>query len=140
MEKECFKCKKTLELCQFYKHKQMADGYLNKCKECAKVDAHKHRQDNLEKIRDYDRARNKARPNVSKRVYRDKYPNKYKAHGIVNNSMRSGKLFKEPCAVCGTTERIQAHHDDYLKPLNVTWLCAVHHSEWHLKNGEGANG
>lgn len=38
MEKKCFKCGLILPINSFYKHPQMNDGHVNKCKECNKKD------------------------------------------------------------------------------------------------------
>jgi len=59
---------------------------------------------------------------------RGKYPEKVKARSRVSDAVRSGKLTKQPCEVCGSA-RVQAHHDDYSKPLEVRWLCRTHHNE-----------
>lgn len=85
-------------------------------------------------------------PEGKKAFYRSKlkqrcnHPYKYKATNMVNNFIRDGKLFREPCCVCGSNEKVHAHHDDYAKPLNVRWLCAAHHRQWHMENGEAKNG
>ena len=47
--KKCFKCGENKELELFYKHKQMVDGHLNKCIECAKKDVKGSNYDRTEK-------------------------------------------------------------------------------------------
>lgn len=135
--KKCFKCENVKPLSEFYKHAQMADGHLNKCKECAKKDSTGHRNENLEKIRSYDRARGNRQPEGYLKEWREKYPNKYKAHTAINNAIRGGRMKRLNCEICGAEGH--AHHDDYAYPLTVRWLCPAHHHQWHAKHGEALN-
>ena len=53
-----------------------------------------------------------------------------KARAMVSNFLHAKKIEKKPCRVCGTG-RSQAHHSDYLKPLEIIWLCPKHHKQLH---------
>ena len=65
------------------------------------------------------------------RIYREKYPEKVRAHSMLNVAIRKGKIKRSPCGSCGKTDKIHAHHPDYSKPLSVIWACSVHHKELH---------
>ena len=63
------------------------------------------------------------------------------AQNVVEVAIRERRLAPKPCEVCGAwglmkdgRRIVQAHHDDYNKPLEVRWLCQKHHHEWHKKN------
>lgn len=66
MEKKCFKCGEYKPLSDFYAHKAMADGHLNKCKTCTKSDNNQHRDKNLERVKKADRDRYAANPEKKK--------------------------------------------------------------------------
>jgi len=62
----------------------------------------------------------------------------YRAHRVahlarvrLNDAVQAGRVRRGPCEVCGTTERVHGHHDDYAKPLEVRWLCEPHHKDHH---------
>jgi hypothetical protein len=128
--KRCFACGGEFPLSSFYKHSAMADGHLNKCKTCCKSQARRNRRKRVEYYRDYDRARGNRQGLEYTQDYRQRFPLKYKAHCAVNNALRDGRIVKEACCICGNTDTV-AHHEDYTKPLNVIWLCSVHHRWIH---------
>lgn len=52
------------------------------------------------------------------------------AYLAVAAAKRSGILVREPCFVCGH-HKSEAHHEDYDRPLEVIWLCRMHHYRRH---------
>lgn len=133
--KACKCCKRQLPIAEFYKHSGMADGHLNFCKPCVRIRAANHRRNN-EAVRERDRARGRTANRRASRAqvamaWRQANPEKYKAQTAVGNAVRDGRLSREPCKTCGSTAYVHAHHQDYSKPLDVTWLCAAHHHRRH---------
>ena len=61
-------------------------------------------------------------------------PLKYAANATVTNALRLGDLVRQPCAKCGDADS-EAHHEDYSKPLDVTWLCRPCHNRAHGRQG-----
>ena len=127
--KACFKCGEEKPLAEYYRHAEMADGHLNKCKTCAKADSSKHRAENIERIRAYDRERGARQTPEYQRAYRKLNREKVSAHNAVNRKLTS----PNKCEGCGTTGLVHGHHDDYSKPLEVRWLCPPCHSQQHSR-------
>lgn len=131
--KRCFKCHRQLKLSEFYKHKEMADGHLNKCKSCTKRDVrsrYRNRWKTDPMFVEQQRLRGRDK---YKRLYRGQinlpgsHPRR-KANTMVNNAVRDGRLVKPTtCTECGESGRIEGHHENYNKPLNVHWLCSRCH-------------
>ncbi len=55
---------------------------------------------------------------------------KRKARTQTQTAIFYGTLIRQPCEVCGAST-VDAHHDDYSKPLEVRWLCRPHHHQHH---------
>jgi hypothetical protein len=145
--KRCFRCLSLLPMSSFYKHAQMGDGHLNKCKECTKSDVNQNRLERINYYRQYDQMRASAPHRVAARKeysltsegkaahrraalkWMQKHPDRRKASHAVNNAIRDRRLQRQLCWVCG--EKAEAHHPDYSRPLDVVWLCRFHHYHAH---------
>lgn len=62
-------------------------------------------------------------------------PKKQRAHTKVYRAIKSGELERpDECQNCGRSDRrIEGHHEDYSKPLDVTWLCTPCHADLHAE-------
>lgn len=133
--KNCFKCNTVKPLTEFYKHERMADGHLNKCKECNKKDVTENRNKNIDRIRQYDRdrAKNPDRQKAASAIseaWRQSDKRRMKCHNAVARAIKNGQLTRQPCVRC-SSEKSLAHHEDYDKPLDVVWLCQPCHKQRH---------
>lgn len=124
-ESKCGRCKEIKPLSEFNKDATTKKKVHCYCKECACLAAKehhfKHRDKALERMRLYNKSRNRN-----------------SAHKKATEALRTGVLKRQPCEECGA-EKTDAHHDDYAKPLEVRWLCRSHHIQWHNKHGEALN-
>lgn len=131
--KTCFKCGIEKPLADFYVHPKMADGHLGKCKDCARSDNRSN----------YAADDVKARQLALRRQRRAYARFKGRVSGSVNNAIRDGKMERVTvCQYCLGTEGIQAHHWNYSRAMDVTWLCQRCHlladkarKEAELKSG-----
>ena len=98
------------------------------CKEC------KHKE--LEKVRQAEReAKRLSIEEVTKRKAEHRKWAMFQRAGrkFTETCINIGMLIRSPCEVCGDTNDVEAHHDDYYQPYQVRWLCRGHHVEHHAK-------
>lgn len=130
--KKCRRCKRVRPSSLFGKNR-------GKCNPCRNELQHEYYRNNTEKIqagiKKYFLA-NKKRIRTQRDAWlqenRPLYAQKINARARVVYAIKTGKLKRLPCQVCGSPE-VHGHHTDYAKPLNVIWLCQKHHQEEHKR-------
>lgn len=147
---QCKSCKGKFGADAFYASNQAT------CKECVKSNVRANRTEKSDYYRSYDRARyreNEHRKEAARKSSaspagdasraksvvraREETPEKFKARNAVSNGIRDGRIQRgSECYFCGNVERLQAHHYDYTKPLDVFWLCSGCHGKLHTINGD----
>lgn len=108
-----------------------------RCLGCNKKYKEAYKLKNKEKIQDYfAKYKKDVGYQVSRKIAVKKYrrnpknTTKTDAWQKVQRALKSGLLERQNCEVCGAL-KVDAHHDDYSKPLEVIWLCREHHKQRH---------
>ena len=60
----------------------------------------------------------------------DEARKKANCRAYTNVYVKRGVLPLSPCEKCGSLD-VNAHHDDYTKPLQVRWMCVPCHQQHH---------
>ena len=142
MNLRCSKCKQEKPTTEFYRERSLKRGFAYQCKVCKteynKKYFEKNRVRRLAQDKKYYRDNKEKKKKVHK-AYREANRIKRSAHKKVEGALRSGVL-KKP-KVCSTAKcrnkKVEAHHNDYNKPLDVIWLCRGCHGQHHAKHGPG---
>jgi hypothetical protein len=120
--KKCFKCHQVKPMSAYYKHSQMGDGHLNKCKECTKRDAKDHYDKLSQHESFYEKERERGREKYRRLGYKDRYTHSYPHGKTLNRKLKSRNL------ICDGEE---AHHWDYDNVNDVFVMSRKDHARLH---------
>lgn len=150
---KCTKCGETKPLDDFYQSNRYLDGHTAQCKACKRLYYLKNidtisannarwREENKDWLREYRKkyqAQSYARDKIKQ--YYKAHPERRRATNTLNRAIAKGTIKpKKRCEVCKKKERIDAHHDDYSKPLAVKWLCRKCHRHADLLRAQAEAG
>lgn len=136
-EKTCKKCGHRFYLSAF-KAKNGCIG--SDCRLCRNAYSRAHYAKNIERNREYWRAKDRTPERRASLLERQKKHRE--RHGNVNAACRTeytaalsdGRLTRPgSCEFCGKECKPDGHHDDHCFPLNVLWLCKPCHSQRHIE-------
>lgn len=123
--KICFKCGKRKSISEFYKHSRMKDGFLNKCKECTKIDSRLRYKIKSLDISWVEKERIRGREKFKRLGYKGRFKSPFsickKTRGISKDLRRMG---------IDTTGK-EAHHWNYNSPYSVFLLSRKEHKCLH---------
>lgn len=141
--KTCSGCGLELPLSEFNKKRRNKDGLQDRCRKCFseynkaryasdperfKRDARRYREDNVEGVY------------ATRLRMCEKNPTHKNANEAVSLALQLGVIANPGvCYGCGcdsSEHRIEAHHHDYSKPLEIVWLCTPCHRRMDAQRRE----
>lgn len=142
----CSKCKRDLSEQSFNWANRKAGKRQTICRECFSDYNRKRYQENKDRIRkniETYRAENPTKVLTSRIKTCMRNPTHYNANKVVEQAIIAGKLTRpDRCSICGCSSsehRIEAHHEDYSRPLDIIWCCTLCHRALDMKRRKGEN-
>ncbi len=112
--KACHKCGETKPRSDFSRNRSRSDGLQQYCRIC--LNAYKRRSE-----KSYPWSCHALNP-------------KYRARRKLRDAIRAGIIVRPSmCPACSAEGMVEAHHENYDEPYNVTWLCKSCHVAHHRK-------
>jgi len=146
--KVCTQCKEERLLSEYYTDRRTRDGKFTECKYCSvkrsteyirnHKEAHnaacnKWYRNNAKKHLEDGRKWKKNNPEIVREIARrarKKHPERMRAYDAVKWAVKTRKLIRpEKCSKCNRESKVEAHHEDYHKKLDVIWLCRQCHED-----------
>jgi hypothetical protein len=124
--KTCSKCKIEKHKSEFQKQKCKADGLRYHCKSCRAIKAHKHYEQNKEKIlaKNYEYSKNRLKEDICFKLTRDL---RCRLNSALKNSQKTGSAVKDlGCSI----EAFKAYIESLWKP-GMNWDNHAH-TGWHI--------
>lgn len=115
-------------------------GVPTRCGSCHREAMKRLRRENPDRFTERERARyvGERREKIleAAKARRATPGAKRDAQTAVGNAVRDGRLIKpDACSRCSRAGiRLEGHHDDYSKPIEVVWLCVRCHRRHHADN------
>ena len=119
--KVCRYCNSTDNLVIYSETKKGEQAWI--CTDC-----------NTNKSREYRKNGGNVSIRKATKKWNSKNKEKHNVHGILRYYEKKGSIIRpETCSKCNKKVKVDGHHYDYSKPLEVVWLCRKCHKEEHAK-------
>ncbi|MCX5656438.1 MAG: hypothetical protein NTY65_17520 [Planctomycetota bacterium] len=138
-KRRCTRCGEVRLLEEFPPQKETRDGRGSICRSCRRRMARAYRRLNQEHYRRI------ARESHSQHCFPGKFAArspeetaKRRSRNLAERALKAGRLRRpDRCQACGepagSTLRIEMHHPDYARPLDVRFLCTFCHGREHQR-------